>query len=170
MMIRTWSTKCVYMDALCIGTTHIHSTFLFKSCLEILKMALSLDFETTMGPFSLLVWISFILYGLSLAQAYIYFRTYNDRIFLKLTVALLCALQTAQVAANFHFQYAQLILGFNHPEMLLKVLWSEIAALTLELVINALVQSFYIFRIWQLSKKNVPIAVYLATVLWARTG
>lgn len=83
------------------------------------------------------------LYGLSLAQAYIYFRTYDDNITLKLTVVLLwsvldfyaarhekysddnniSALQTAQVAMSFHFQYAQLILSFNQPETLLKIPW-----------------------------------------------
>ncbi|KAI0826388.1 hypothetical protein BC629DRAFT_76175 [Irpex lacteus] len=109
----------------------------------------SLNFEALMGPFALVVWISFIFYGLVLAQAYVYYKTYDDHIVLKLTVTMICVLQTAQVAMSFHFLYTQLILGFVRPAILLGIVWSEIAALTLELVINALVQSYYIFRVWR---------------------
>ncbi|KAI0826385.1 hypothetical protein BC629DRAFT_75543 [Irpex lacteus] len=125
--------------------------------------------ESFGGPFFVIVWISFILYGLGLAQVYFYLTTYRDHYAMRLVVILLCVLETMQVGTCIHFLYADLVADFSNPENLLTVLWSEIAAMSLELIINGLVQSYYIYRIWRLSH-NIPMVVYLSVVLGCRTA
>ncbi|KAI0089010.1 hypothetical protein BDY19DRAFT_162739 [Irpex rosettiformis] len=127
------------------------------------------DIEPFVGPCFVIIWLSFILYGLFLAQIYNYFTTYEDHIIIKLAVTLLCILETLQVAACIHVTYTNLIIDFAQPEKLLYVLWSDIFAISIELVINGLVQSYYVFRVWRLSK-NVPILVVLCLILCARTA
>ncbi|KAI0089015.1 hypothetical protein BDY19DRAFT_163369 [Irpex rosettiformis] len=124
----------------------------------------SMNIEPLVGPCFIIIWLSFILYGLVLAQVYFYFTTYEDHVLLKLAVALLCTMETLQVAACIHFVYTYLIVFFGNAGGLDIILWSIILAIFLEVFINILVQSFYITRIWRLYR-NVPLLIYLLSLL-----
>ncbi|KAI0826404.1 hypothetical protein BC629DRAFT_1587204 [Irpex lacteus] len=125
------------------------------------------DVETFIGPCFAIIWVSFILYGLVIAQVYFYFTTYEDGLGTKLLVILLCALETLHVAFCGHVVYTYTIVYFAKPEKVNNVIWSVGAAVYCELVISLVVQAFYIYRLWRLSR-NVPILAYLIVGLCAR--
>ena len=80
------------------------------------------------------------LYGLFLAQLYVYFTTYQDGIIVKLAVTTLGSvssstlwysysanrsriLETLQIISSIHVLYNNLIVDFGHPERLAYLLW-----------------------------------------------
>ena len=80
------------------------------------------------------------LYGLFLAQLYVYFTTYQDGFIVKLAVTTLGfvsssplwysysanrsrILETLQIISSIHVLYNNLIVDFGHPERLAYLLW-----------------------------------------------
>ncbi|KAI0826363.1 hypothetical protein BC629DRAFT_1587173 [Irpex lacteus] len=122
--------------------------------------------EDFMGPTFICIWLSYILYGLLLAQVYVYYTTYSDHIALKLLVLTVCILETALVATCMHMNYTYTVVDFVNPAKLLDIIWSVGASIYLELI-ERLVQSYYIYRIWRLCKMR-SILVYLISILCVR--
>ncbi|KAI0088841.1 hypothetical protein BDY19DRAFT_151172 [Irpex rosettiformis] len=125
------------------------------------------DLEKFIGPAFIVICISFILYGLGLAQVYFYFRTYHDHPAIKLLVILVCILETLHVAFCIHMVYTYLIIDFADPGSVLNIIWSTGASIFLEIIISGLVQSYYIYRIRCLCKSGY-VFVYLISVVCAR--
>ncbi|KAI0089013.1 hypothetical protein BDY19DRAFT_1057142 [Irpex rosettiformis] len=128
-----------------------------------------IDVVPLAGPCFVIIWLSFILYGLVLAQTYIYFSSYDDHRFLKIVVTLICLLETLQVAACIHIVYTYLIVFFANPLGWEKIIWSITFAMCSEVVINGIVQMFYVYRIWRLYKK-LSLFIYLICLLFGRTA
>ncbi|KAI0089009.1 hypothetical protein BDY19DRAFT_162624 [Irpex rosettiformis] len=80
--------------------------------------------ESFMGPCFVVIWLSFILYGVFLAQVYFYLITYNDSFPIKLFVILLWGLETLHVAFCIHVMYTYLLINFATPERIVRVIWS----------------------------------------------
>ncbi|KAI0086159.1 hypothetical protein BDY19DRAFT_961633 [Irpex rosettiformis] len=144
----------------------------------------SLSIENFIGPCFLLTWLSFILYGLVLAQVYFYFTTYQDHIVTQLTVVLIwfayqgiwwlklnffafSILETLHVMVCMHMIYTYLIVDFANPQKILRTIWSAGAAIYLELIISGSVELYYVWRIWRL-RRSCPICLYLIVVLCTR--
>ncbi|KAI0089960.1 hypothetical protein BDY19DRAFT_94428 [Irpex rosettiformis] len=128
-----------------------------------------LNIVPLVGPCFVIIWLSFILYGLVLAQVYFYFATYEDHILIKAVVVLLCLLETLQVSACIHLIYTYLIVFFANPLGMDKIIWSVLLAMYLEVIINTLAQTFYIYRIWRLYRK-IPLVIYLIVLLSSATA
>ncbi|KAF9242293.1 hypothetical protein BU15DRAFT_60423 [Melanogaster broomeanus] len=100
-----------------------------------------------------------LLYGLTLAQTWYYFRSYpEDSCRTKLLVAFLSLLGTAQVALVSASLYQYTIVWAGDPVMLSHV------TTTFESVIAFLVQLTYARRIWRLSFGNVLLTYPIVAV------
>ncbi|KAI0089948.1 hypothetical protein BDY19DRAFT_94041 [Irpex rosettiformis] len=131
---------------------------------------MALNIAPLVGPCFVITLLSFILYGLLLAQVYFYLTTYSeDHISIKVVVVVLCLLETLQVAACIHVLYTYLVVFFDDPLRIDKIIWTILLAMYLMVTINALVQTFYIYRIWRLYR-NIPLITYLVTLLSACTA
>ncbi|KAI0076925.1 hypothetical protein K474DRAFT_1662308 [Panus rudis PR-1116 ss-1] len=113
--------------------------------------------------------LSMILYGITLTQTYVYYLNYpDDSLWLKLHIAAVTVVETIHTIFIIHMSYAYLITDFGHLEELERIVWSAGGSATLGMVIVALVQGFYIRRIWILSGKNKPLTFTIAALAFVR--
>ncbi|KIJ63605.1 hypothetical protein HYDPIDRAFT_113084 [Hydnomerulius pinastri MD-312] len=99
------------------------------------------------------VYISLVFYGISILQTFIYYVKYpNDNVYLKLLVLLVFLQDTVHAFLTCIGVWNYLILHFGdlayveltHPPLLLSIIVTYLVSFT--------VQSFFIYRIWFLSK------------------
>ncbi|KAI0089024.1 hypothetical protein BDY19DRAFT_993833 [Irpex rosettiformis] len=125
----------------------------------------SLDAETLLGPFFVLLCVVFMLYGLFCAQTCYYYTTYHDHLSLKLAVSVLFVLETLHVIAGIHMLYWYLLVNYANPAKLTQIPWSVGLLSYLEHGIGALVQLFYIYRIWCVSKNTILTFILISLEL-----
>ncbi|ESK85915.1 hypothetical protein Moror_2301 [Moniliophthora roreri MCA 2997] len=63
------------------------------------------------------------LYGVTCLQTWYYFRNYEDRWLLRVTVLAILVLETIHAILAMHVVYHFLILNFDHPLALLRDIW-----------------------------------------------
>ncbi|CDO77814.1 hypothetical protein BN946_scf184722.g6 [Trametes cinnabarina] len=125
----------------------------------------------TTGVGYLGVAISSMIYGVTCIQTFHYFRSPrcgNDTTYLKSVVVALWLLDTAHQAIIISSLYHYLILNYANPVALLKAHWC-VWSIGTEIIINAviafIVESFFVVRIWKLSRNaNVSGVCMLFTV------
>ncbi|KAI0081386.1 hypothetical protein K474DRAFT_1337809 [Panus rudis PR-1116 ss-1] len=111
----------------------------------------------------------FILYGVSTTQAYIYFlNCEEDPIWMKLMVASVWALETCHSAVAIRLLYFFTILGFGDLQKAGSVDWSIGPIIIIENVIVAIVEGFFIRRIWIMSNRNYFLVIVPAFLLVTR--
>jgi hypothetical protein len=116
--------------------------------LAVLTKAFKELFSTTFIGFS----IATALYGISVLQAYLYFRRYTkDRWTLKTMVATLCALDTLTTIFVAHSLFL-FVLGFINRKLDLNIPWSFTAEKLLVTIITFIAQCFYAHTIWKFSE------------------
>ncbi|KAJ7200034.1 hypothetical protein GGX14DRAFT_524974, partial [Mycena pura] len=102
------------------------------------------------------VLISGMLFGVTTAQAYIYYQRFpEDRFLVKTTVYCATRLcETVHVICAAHTLYSFTITDYGHPDRLLgQVPWSLPVVVLLTALIAVCVQAFFSFRIYALSKR-----------------
>ncbi|KLO17951.1 hypothetical protein SCHPADRAFT_900136 [Schizopora paradoxa] len=111
--------------------------------------------DNTFGAMYLGVIIAMALWGASTIQAYYYYDTYpKDAWQLKLLVAVVWALDSAHQALITASVYRYLITNFFNPAHLNAIEATLRHMVILNVVIIAVVQGFFLFRVWRLSQKN----------------
>ncbi|KAK7683751.1 hypothetical protein QCA50_013127 [Cerrena zonata] len=104
--------------------------------------------------------VSGIFYGITIAQAYHYFRSSReDAAWMKWLAGVVMFLETAHMVV-----YIEQIDYYFSPE---PQFWTIPTAYVLEIAIEILVNGFYIYRIWMLSK-NIPIVIGIGLIFIAR--
>ncbi|KII84160.1 hypothetical protein PLICRDRAFT_46523 [Plicaturopsis crispa FD-325 SS-3] len=122
--------------------------------------------DNTMGGFLIGVIVSAVLYGVTLVQSFFYFTHYpNDAWVLKSLVTATVICDTAQLGMITHGVYHYLIRGFNDRMGLQKMVWSVLLEALFTGVTGALVQLFFVHRIWRLSKKNNLLCIIILVVV-----
>lgn len=123
------------------------------------------------GPAFILCCLTLILFGISCAQAYTFWtRCRKDPFLLKLCVFLVCILEIFHTVFVLHQLYFYLI-SSDIPILILdKVIWSVPALLLAAIGMIAMVQGFYIYRIYQLSNHNLYATAAPSLSLAARVG
>jgi len=112
--------------------------------------------------------ISILLYGIGIAQAYVYaLRASEDSLLMKSVVALVCILETVHTALTLHVTYFYLIVNFNNVLMMDHIVWSAAAAAMSITFGVAVVQAYYIRRIWILSQHAVIVTGLTALMVVA---
>jgi len=103
------------------------------------------------------IMIGGILYGMTILQAVSYFRIGygNDSLWMKVSVALLCLLDTLHLCFSVHMMYFYLINNFGNVKAVFEIVWSLKGLGTVQVLLIWLVQCLYLARIWKLSRKIV---------------
>ncbi|KAK7693168.1 hypothetical protein QCA50_002734 [Cerrena zonata] len=126
--------------------------------------------QELMSGFFIEICISLILYGITVAQTYIYYLNYGheDTRFLRGVVACVMVLETAHTVFTIHMTYFYLITDFGQVGAIGHIIWSAGACVTSGMVIVAFAQGFYVMRIYMLSKRNIALTVLIGFMLLLR--
>ncbi|KAI0356763.1 hypothetical protein OH77DRAFT_1519727 [Trametes cingulata] len=99
--------------------------------------------------------IATTMYGITILQMYFYYRWYqNDRLWVKLLVALMCILDTLSTILMAHADYIYTVTDFADPFKLINLVWSFSATEILTVTTAAVVQFYFGHRLWALSRGN----------------
>ncbi|KAI0323368.1 hypothetical protein GY45DRAFT_1264691 [Cubamyces sp. BRFM 1775] len=113
--------------------------------------------ETTFGSVTLALIFTFILYGITILQTFIYYQKYpGDRITLKALVTTILVLETVHTAFCVEVIYGYLLEGFGNYEGFLDINWcaslsplnSGQSSITLRMTLSG---TFYTRRVWIVS-------------------
>ncbi|CAL1703506.1 unnamed protein product [Somion occarium] len=115
--------------------------------------------------------LAVLLYGMMVAQAYVYMlHSKSDRAALKAVVVAVCFLETLHTAFLLHQLYFYTVLNFLNLAEASNIVWSTGPSVLLETFICALVQGFYVYRIWILSDGSVISTIAPAVLLVGRVA
>lgn len=127
--------------------------------------------ELNMGTMLVGVILSAILLGVCLTQTFYYYSNYpQDRWYHKSLVGSVAILDTLHMAAITHTMYHYLITHFNRPIELDYLIWSIVIEALFTGVTGALVQCFYLARIWRLSERNYLLTALVLFFILADAG
>ncbi|CAL1693875.1 unnamed protein product [Somion occarium] len=131
----------------------------------------SISIDHLLGPFVICACITFVIFGIAVAQSYVYLLDCEkDPTWLKLLVASVTILETVHTAIVMQVLYRFTVTGFGKPDVIALVSWGPPAAIYIEHVILALVQGFFIHRLWILSEKSIVLVLILSGLLFVRCG
>ncbi|KAJ7574273.1 hypothetical protein C8J56DRAFT_1172837 [Mycena floridula] len=143
--------------------------------------------NTSIGVMLLGVLFSAILFGITIAQLNFYLLWYSkDRLYLKLIVIFVVFLDAFHLALVMHagkfittedlsgssssgIVYYYSILNYNNPLALQYVVWSSVIEAIPTAITACIVQAFYAYRIWGLSKSYVATGL-VALMISATLG
>ncbi|KAF8183575.1 hypothetical protein K438DRAFT_1839055 [Mycena galopus ATCC 62051] len=128
----------------------------------------SLNLNTTIGAFQLGVLVSYVLFGVTTTQTYLYYSRFpDDSLKLKALVAFVWVCEFVNTLCIGYTLYVWTISDYSHPERLLSATPSSLAvAVFVTGIIAAFVPGFFSFRIYRLSKKlAVPVITWIMAFL-----
>ncbi|KAH6904702.1 hypothetical protein BKA70DRAFT_1153901 [Coprinopsis sp. MPI-PUGE-AT-0042] len=127
--------------------------------------------DNTMGAMFIGVIVSGVLHGVCLVQAYMYFTNYRqDPWFIRAMVMITCTFDAIHLSFITHSLYHYLISSYHDELQLQKVVWSIIMEALLTGVNGGIVQTFYTYRVWKLSKRNYFLSGFILFLILATTG
>ncbi|KAK7689158.1 hypothetical protein QCA50_007849 [Cerrena zonata] len=114
---------------------------------------------------------SYIFYGITLTQTYIcMLSSKDDPMWIRIWVSILCFLETIHTAFSMRLLYYLVVLSFGSLEKLGRIDWSFAACVFTENVIVAMVDIFFIRRLWILSNHSYLLTVGTSILLAGRIG
>ncbi|KAJ7512714.1 hypothetical protein B0H11DRAFT_1947031 [Mycena galericulata] len=127
----------------------------------------STELGGTIGALQIGVLISYVLFGVTTTQAYIYYGRFpGDLPRLKLLVAFVWFCELAHVICFGHTIYVMTISDFGQPERLAYPPETLFVAVIFSCVISASVQGFFAFRIYRFSERlYIPCLSWILTVV-----
>lgn len=82
-------------------------------------------YGSTLGAGLIGLMLSSVLYGATLLQCFFYFTNYyNDSLILKTTVVAVWLVDTVHMIIVTHILYYYLVVNYNNPDALNRVVWS----------------------------------------------
>lgn len=125
--------------------------------------------ETLAGALLVEVFIAVILYGNAIAQAYDYWWNFpDDGILNRRMVLVVWILDTIHTIFCICLVYSYVILDFDDPASLEKIVWSVGATVVTAVILPAIVQSFFLQHIWIISKHNLWLTAIPSVLLILR--
>ncbi|THU82107.1 hypothetical protein K435DRAFT_734965 [Dendrothele bispora CBS 962.96] len=128
-----------------------------------------------LGPILVGVVVSYLLEGIVIVQAYIYYMSFpNDKVWMKTTVYTLFVLDIAQTVAVTSSTWSFLISGWGRPEHLHETEWGFAFIPMLCALCTTVVQIFFAWRIHalasRLSQKKIfwPVIVLIVCISFAQ--
>ncbi|KAF5389732.1 hypothetical protein D9757_006066 [Collybiopsis confluens] len=114
--------------------------------------------DNTFGALLIGSMVGAALWGVGTLQLYYYFYHYpKDRAWLKILVLIAWTFDTVQQALIGHVVYYYLVQNYFNPANLDHYIWSQKYQSLFESLTSFCVQSFFIFRIFKLSKGNLAL-------------
>ncbi|KAJ3475278.1 hypothetical protein NLI96_g11940 [Meripilus lineatus] len=123
------------------------------------------NFRNILGSLLIETFFAIMLYGISLAQAYVYyFNRKHDGPLLQGAVFMVMFIETVHNGLLMHAMYHYTILSSCVLPISLKLIWSA------SLLIETIVQIFYIHRIWILTQGNKTLTYLASAFFIVRSG
>ncbi|KAF7328854.1 hypothetical protein MVEN_02515000 [Mycena venus] len=129
-----------------------------------MEPVVSLNPDTTLGAYQIGVLVSYVLFGVTTIQMYIYYTRFpEDSIKLKVLVAFVWACELAHTLCVGYGLYVWTISEYGHPELIFGHSNTSLAvAVVFSGLIGASVQGFFSFRIYSLSRKMyIPLFIWI---------
>ncbi|KAJ7237139.1 hypothetical protein C8J57DRAFT_1194192 [Mycena rebaudengoi] len=113
----------------------------------------------TLGALELGVLLSYLLFGVTTTQLYVYHTRFpDDNWKLKLLVAFVWACEATHSACVAHTLYLYTILNYGNPKSLIQALpFTFDTAVLFTSIITAFVQGFFAYRIYILGKRRIMV-------------
>ncbi|KAK7685553.1 hypothetical protein QCA50_011420 [Cerrena zonata] len=128
------------------------------------------SFSSIVGGFVEAISISNILFGVAVAQFYVYTQNWDrDPRWIKYLAINIIVFDAGYTASAQRAQYFYSVLAIGDPFLLLEVDWSIPVSVILGLFAEISVQGFYIHRMWIFSK-NRPLVVTTTLLVAGRHG
>lgn len=127
--------------------------------------------DSSMGAMFLGTLISGVLHGICLVQAFFYFTNYpNDPWIIRSMVLTTVSFDMIHLSFITHAMYHYLVTHFRREEMLQRIIWSVVMEALFTGVNAGIVQTFYTYRVWKLSKRNWFLSGFIVALILATTG
>ncbi|KIM37605.1 hypothetical protein M413DRAFT_448401 [Hebeloma cylindrosporum] len=127
--------------------------------------------DNSMGAMMIGVIVSAILHGITLLQAFIYWTKYKkDAWYLKSLVLTTVTFDAIHLAMISHSVYHYVVSNFHRPDRLQYLVWTVLMEALFTGVNAGIVQTFYTFRIYRLSKRNFWLTGGILFLILATTG
>ncbi|KAJ3511445.1 hypothetical protein NLJ89_g4092 [Agrocybe chaxingu] len=122
-------------------------------------------FDNTLGALLVGGLVAMALWGITCVQTYNYYmRANKDRIYLKLMVGFLWALDTFDSALNGHILYYYMVSNYLNPLAIFKPVWSVIIHVAATSISNFLIRTMFAHRIFRLSKGNILLTAWVMAI------
>ncbi|KAJ6524190.1 hypothetical protein B0H19DRAFT_1276635 [Mycena capillaripes] len=130
----------------------------------LLPRASLIPLDNFLGAWLIGLIVSSVMFGITCLQAYLYFTKYclRDSALKKTFVAILLALDALNLALLSHSFYVAVVNNFGDYVEIGKPPWSLVIQTGVGVLLSNLVQLFYAFRIYTISKKSLLVPVIIA--------
>jgi len=122
--------------------------------------------DNNLGALFIGVVLSALIYGITWQQGYAYYTTHGnkDRLFLKILVSLLMVLDSVNLAFAAHGSYISSITNFGDYAANAHIPWSIPSIGITGMFLEVLIQHFYAYRVYRLSKGSIYIPVFIVVL------
>jgi len=127
--------------------------------------------DSTQGIWLVSLFVATILYGIGLAQTYLYFHWYGkDHWVLKIIVSWLVVLETLHITFFFCGTYSNLVWNFGNFEALNIITWFDSAQLLAGYLSAFTVQMYFAYCIYILRPKYKIVPAFIAALALLQIG
>ncbi|KAJ2913365.1 hypothetical protein MD484_g7047, partial [Candolleomyces efflorescens] len=137
------------------------------------RAAIQPTIDATLGAIFLGHTVACVVYGIVVTQVFMYFRNYpGDKTWFKWVVVAILVLSTSDQAFITHILYHYCILHYADVNVLFqaKTTWSLILQLTAGAIVGFIVKSYFAFRVWRFSSRNVWISGLIGLLTVGQLG
>jgi hypothetical protein len=129
-------------------------------------MAALVPQDNNLGALFIGVVLSAIIYGITWQQGYAYYTIHGnkDRLFLKILVSLLMVLDSVNLAFAAHGSYIGSITNFGDYAADAHLTWSIPSIGITGMFLEVLIQHFYAYRVYRLSKGSFYMPVFIVVL------
>ncbi|GJE93650.1 hypothetical protein PsYK624_098100 [Phanerochaete sordida] len=122
--------------------------------------------DDTLGVVMIGAFICAIWYGIICLQSFmVLHKLCKDDVYTKCTVWVLWVVNTAHLALSIHPCYWYMVTNYGRPTTIYRITWSISFGVVLTGLNDAIVRSWFIYRVWILSERNRPLTAALATCI-----
>ncbi|TBU38249.1 hypothetical protein BD309DRAFT_874754 [Dichomitus squalens] len=116
--------------------------------------------DDTLGAVFIGTYISLVLYGLALHQAYLYYVNYPyDKRWLKIYVSNCRVLELVCTVLTCHMCYYYGVSNYADPTSLGYIVWSTVVLAIVGALMVVFTQCFFLHRVWLIGRQYRPVAV-----------
>lgn len=113
--------------------------------------------------------LAILLYGSATAQIYSYWLQYpGDSKKHRGTVGAVWFIDTIHTAFCLVVIYHYIIVDYGNIRLIENMIWSVAATIITEVMLSAIVQSFYVRQVWVFSQRNVLLCAVISVMLFLR--
>ncbi|KAF8154969.1 hypothetical protein B0H34DRAFT_718827 [Crassisporium funariophilum] len=134
-------------------------------------LSTSYPLDNSMGAMMIGVIVSAVLHGICLVQAFIYYTKYKkDLWFIKALVGATVSLDAIHLVFISHSVYYYVISNYHDKDRLRFLTWSVVMEALFTGINGGIVQTFYTWRVWRLSKGNISLTAIIIFLILATVG